>query len=139
MAEIGGFTSDWRHGTAGAPTTLTDFSAKTMSVTIDTENEEKEFSVFGNSARQYLPSYTSGTIDCEYIYDATIQGQLAAIRTGRTTVDFQLSPLGTTAGDPRTSGSMIMTSMSNPVESGEVVVIPVSWRITGTITDDAHA
>ena len=82
MAEIGGFTSDWRHGTAGSPTVLTDFSAKTQSVEIETENEEKEFSVFGNGFRQYVPSYTSGTISCEYIYDATIQAQLASIAQG---------------------------------------------------------
>ena len=138
MAEIGGFTSDWRHGTAGAPTVLTDFSAKTQSVEIETENEEKEFSVFGSGFRQYVPSYTSGTISCEYIYDATIQAQLAAIRNGRTTVDFELSPLGTAASDPVTSGSMIMTSMGNPVESGEIITINVEWRITGTIVDSTH-
>jgi hypothetical protein len=139
MAEIGGFTSDWRHGTAGAPTVLTDFSAKTMSVTPDEENEEKEFSVFGTAARQYIPSYTNGTIEVEYIYDATIRAQLAAIKSGRTTVDFQLGPLGTATDDPKMSGSMIMTKMSNPVESGEIIIISVSWRITGTVTDGVFA
>jgi hypothetical protein len=138
MAEIGGFTSDWRHGTAGAPTVLTDFSAKTMSVTMDEENEEKEFSVFGTSARQYLPSYTNGTIEVEYIYDATIRAQLAAIKSGRTTVDFELSPLGTAASDPVSSGSMILTSLGNPVESGEIIIMTANWRITGAVVDDVH-
>jgi hypothetical protein len=138
MAEIGGFTSDWRHGTAGAPTVLTDFSAKTQSVSMDEENEEKEFSVFGTSARQYIPSYTNGTIEVEYIYDATIRAQLAAIKSGRTTVDFELSPLGTAASDPVSSGSMILTSLGNPVESGEIIIMSATWRITGAVVDDVH-
>jgi hypothetical protein len=138
MAEIGGFTSDWRHGTAGAPTVLTDFSAKTMSVTMAEGNEEKELSVFGTAARQYLPSYTNGTIEVEYIYDATIRAQLAAIKSGRTTVDFELSPLGTAASDPVSSGSMILTSLGNPVESGEIIIMTANWRITGAVVDDVH-
>ena len=41
-----------------------------------------------------VPTGTLGdagaTIECEYIYDAITRGQLAAIKSGRTVVDFRL-------------------------------------------------
>jgi hypothetical protein len=138
MAEIGGFTSDWRHGTAGAATTLTDFSAKTQSVEMEQEMDEKEFQVFGNSAIQYLPGNESGTIEVEYIYDTALNAQLSAIKSSRLPVDFQLSPLGTGSGDPKDSGEMIMTSLSKPVESGEIIIISATYRITGEVDATPH-
>ena len=135
MAEIDGYTSDWRHGTAGAATTLTDFSAKTQNVTIEQEMEEKEYNVFQTSGTQYLPGNESGTIEVEYIYDATLNAQLSAIKASRLPVNFQLSPLGTGSSAPRDRGEMIMTNLSKPVESGEILVITATYRITGEVDD----
>jgi hypothetical protein len=138
MAEIGGYTSDWQHGTAGAPTVLTDFSAKTQNVTMEQEMEEKEFQVFQSTGIQYLPGNESGTIEVEYIYDTALNAQLSAIKSSRAPVNFQLSPLGTSASDPRDRGEMIMTNLSKPVESGEIIILSVTWRITGEVDDTPH-
>jgi hypothetical protein len=139
MASVGGILSDWRHGTNGATGVLTDFSAKTMSVELDREAENEDATAFQSTYRSAVQSFKNGTIECEYLYDTTIHGQLAAIFNGGDTVIFALSPTGTANGEVEITGSMFMTNLGTPVEVGEVQVIPVSWQTTGAITDGVHS
>jgi hypothetical protein len=132
---VGGFNTVWKHGTHGAISSNTDFTAKTMSLGPDFDSEEADATVFGTGDRSYEPTFESGVIPATYHYDATVLGQLAAIRSGRDTVTFEIGPDGTTAGYAKITGSMIMTKLSlTGLEPGQVIKISVSWRVSGSPT-----
>lgn len=136
---VGGALSDWRHGTNGAVSSNTDFTAKTMSVNPSFEAEQVESTTFGDTYREYEQSFKNATIEAQYKYDTTIFGQLAAIYNGGDTVTFQWSPDGTTTGKPKITGSMFMTSLGAPAGVGELLTMDVSWQVTGAVTFTTHS
>lgn len=136
---VGGALSDWRHGTNGAVSTNTDFTAKTMSVNPSFEAEQVESTTFGLTYRTYEQSFKNASIDATYKYDTTIFGQLAAIYNGGDTVTFQLAPDGTTTGKPKITGSMFITSLSPPVNVGDLITIDISWQVSGAVTFSTFA
>lgn len=135
---VGGQNSAWKHGTNGAVSTNTDFSAKTRSVNASFDAEQVESTTFGDSYRDYEQSFKNATIETAYKYDATIFGQLAAIFNAGDVVTFEHSPDGTTSGKPRATGSMFMTKFGLPVEVGNLLEIPVSWQVSGPVTFGTH-
>ena len=136
---IGGVLSDWQHGTNGAASTLTDFSAKTISVEMEREAEQEEATVFQSTYRAYEASFKNCNISATYKYDTTVYGQLAAIFNNGTQVDFQASPTGTANGEVKITGDMIMTGFNLSVGIGELLEIEVDWLATGTVTDSTHS
>jgi len=136
---IGGSLSDWRHGTNGATTTLTNFTAKTRNVSTNFEAETVESTTFGDTSRDYEQSFKNATAEVTYKYDATLYGQLSAIYSAGDTVDFQLSPDGTTTGKPKITGAMFITSLGIPVSVGELLEMAVSFQISGAVTFATHS
>ena len=136
---IGGQLSDWRHGTNGATTTLTDFTSKTRSVSFSIEGEEVDSTTFGDLFRNYEGSFLNATFETVYKHDTTVFGQLGAIMANRDSVDFQYSPDGTTTGKPKVTGAAIITSFSSPASVGELLEITVSWRVNGAATFGTHS
>jgi hypothetical protein len=118
----------------GGSSSLTDFSAKTISVEASWEAEQVESTTFGDTYREYEQSFKNGTIEVEYKFDATIFAQLAAIYNGGDTVIFELGPTGTTATYVQIEGSMFITELGMPVEIGELLAIPVTFQVTGAVT-----
>lgn len=136
---IGGQLSDWRTGTHGAATSLTDFTAKTSNVSLSIEGEEVDSTTFGNLYRDFEGSFVGGTISVTYNHDTTIFGQLGAIMTNRTSVDFQWSPDGTGSTKPKVTGAAVMTSLTSGASVGELLQIEATYRINGAITFGAHS
>ena len=135
---VGGATSAWKHGTNGAVSSNTDFTAKTRSVNASFDAEQVESTVFGDTYRDYEQSFKNATIESTYKYDATIFGQMAAIYNGGDTVTFELSPAGTSSGNVKITGSMFMTKLGQPVEVGNLLEMPCSWQVTGAVTFGTH-
>lgn len=131
---IGGRDTTFKHGTFGALTTLTDFTTKTMEVNPSFNAEEADATVFGDGFRSYESTFKNATISVKYKYDATLFGQLAAIYTNGSTVDWEIGPVGTDSGNPQIEGSMCMTSFNPPYTVGTVQVIDVTYRVTGEVT-----
>lgn len=138
MAVVGGKLTNWEHGTNGATTTLTDFTAKTESVDASFDNAMLEANTFGTSSKKYLPGLKDGSISATYHYDTTIFGQLNAIYANQDAVSFEYSPDGTTSGKPKATGSMYMSSFSAPAEVDSVLTISVEWQVTDTVTFGTH-
>ena len=136
---VGGVSSNWEHGTQSAPTSLTDFSAKTISVEASFEAEQVESTTFGDGYREYEQSFKNATIEVEYKYDATIYGQLFDIYNNGTTVDFQYGPNGEGSGEAEITGSMFITEIGLPAEIGELLTLPVTWQVTGAVTFDTFS
>lgn len=135
---IGGQNTAWKHATHGAPTSLTDYSTKTRNVTMSLEGEEVDATVFGNLFRDYERSFINGSFEAEYKYDTTIFGVLGDLFTNGTSVDFEYSPNGTTATNPKVTGAMICTSVSSPAAVGDLLVVSATFRINGTVTFGTH-
>jgi hypothetical protein len=131
---IGGAATTWKHGTNGAVSTNTDFTAKTMSVNPSFDAEEVDATVFGDSYRDFEQSFKNGGIEVTYKYDTTIWGQLAAIYNNGDVVTFELGPTGSTATNAKITGSMVMTKLGMPVNVGDLEKIEVSWRVSGAVT-----
>lgn len=134
---LGGKNSVWKHGTNGAVSTNTDFTTKTMSVTLNAAAEQVESTTFGDTYRNYEQSFKNATIDTTYKYDATLYGQLAAIYNGGDTVTFELGPDGSdvvSPAKPKISGSAFITSFGTPVEIGNLLQMSVSWQVDGSVT-----
>jgi len=135
---LGGKNSNWQHGTNGAVTSLTDFTTKTMSVTLNAEAETVESTTFGDTYRDFEQSFKNSTIDAQYKYDATLYGQLSAMYNAGDTVNFQLSPDGTGSTNPKITGAAFITSFGTPVEIGNLLVIDVSFQVSGALTFGTH-
>lgn len=131
---IGGQNTIWKHATHGTPAVLVDYSAKTMSVTLSNEGEEVDATVFGNLYRDFERSFISGTFEAQYKYDATIYTVLGDIFTNGTSIDFEFSPNGSTAGYAKMTGAMVCTSLGFPAAVGELLTMTANFRINGTIT-----
>jgi len=136
---LGGKNSNWQHGTNGAVTSLTDFTTKTMSVTLNAEAETVESTVFGDAYRDYEQSFKNATIDVQYKYDSTLFGQLSAIYNAGDVVNFQLSPDGTGSTNPKITGTAFVTSFGTPVEVGSLLVLDVSFQVSGAVTFGTHS
>jgi hypothetical protein len=131
---LGGKNSAWKHKLTGN-LTLTDFTTKTMSVTLNASAETVESTTFGDTYRNYEQSFKNSTIDSEYKYDATLYGQLAAIYNNGDTVDFELYPDGDTgSGKPKITGACFITEFGTPVEIGDLLTLEVTWQVDGALT-----
>lgn len=131
---ISGRNTTWKHGTNGAVSTNTDFTAKTMMVNPSFEAEEVESTTFGDGYRDYEQSFKNATIEVEYKHDTTIFAQLAAIYNAGDTVTFEIGPTGATSTNPKITGSMVMTKFNTPLNVGELEKLSCSWRVTGAVT-----
>lgn len=131
---IGGINSDFRHGTNGALTTLTDFTTKTRSLNPSYDSETVDSTCFGTSSKSYEQSFKNATIEATYKYDDTLYGQLAAIYNAQATVSFQIAPNGATTGKPKQTGSMFITKFGNDMQVGNLEELTVSWQVTGAVT-----
>lgn len=131
---VGGQNTSWGHGTHGATSSITDYTAKTMSVSPNFNAEEADATCFGSGFRSYEATFENATIDVVYHYDTTDFGQLASIYTNRDSVNFELGPDGTTTGKVKITGSIVMTKFNTTLGVGDVIKIDVSWRVTGAVT-----
>lgn len=134
MAVVGGINSNFQHGTHGALTTLTDFSAKTQEASFDSQAEQVDSTSFGSGYRSYTQSFKNASVKSKYIYDPTIFGQLGDLYNNGETVSFQLAPNGTATGQAKVTGSMFMKTMNTPVQIGNLLVLEVEWQVTGAVT-----
>jgi hypothetical protein len=131
---LGGKNSTWKHKLTGNAT-MTDFSEKTMSVSLNAEAEQVESTTFGDSYRNYEQSFKNATVEVMYKYDATIYGQLAAIYNAGDIVDFELYPDGAAnATDPKITGKIFITSFGTPVEIGNLLQMSVTFQVDGALT-----
>jgi hypothetical protein len=131
---IGGQNTTWKHGTNGAVSSNTDFSAKTRSINPSFSAEEVDSTTFGDAYREFEQSFKNATISAQYKYDTTIFGQMSAIYNAGDTVTFEIGPDGTTAGKPKITGSMVMTTFNVPIGIGDLEILDCSWRVSGAVT-----
>jgi hypothetical protein len=135
---IAGAATVWSHASHGAASTNVDYSAKTQEISLNLDGEEVDATVFGSSFRSYEQSFKNGEIEVTYKWDSSINTVITDLWKNGTSVTFSLSPIGTTAGNPVVTGSMICRTIELPFSVGELQQINATFRITGTPTFGAH-
>lgn len=135
---IGGVNVDWRTGSQAAPTTLVDYTQKTVSVDLNVDNTLEQSTTFGDTSHTYEVGFKDGTINVTYNWDATIHDIVEDAWTQGTAVNFQLSPAGTASGARRVTGSAYVMSIGMPHEVGGIQQFNVEYKITGDATFGAH-
>jgi hypothetical protein len=136
---IAGAATVWAHASYGAPSTNVDYSAKTQELSLSFDGEEVDATTFNAAAfRAYEQSFKEGEIEVTYKWDAAINTVITDLWKNGTSVTFSLSPIGTTGGNPRITGSMICRTIELPFSVGELQQINATFRVTGTPTFDNH-
>jgi len=64
----------------------------------------------------------------------TVWNQIAAIYNGADSVTWEIGPNGTTSTYAKITGSAVITSMSMPLQVGDVIKFDVTWRVNGAVT-----
>ena len=136
---ISGKETVWKHATHGAPSSNTDYTAKTMSVTPTYDGEEVDATCFGDAFREYEQTFKSHSYTVRYKYDATIWQVLADLWSNGTSVTFELGPVGSGSTSPKITGSLICTSFTEPFNVGELQVMEATFRGTGAPTFGAYS
>lgn len=93
-----------------------------------------EDSVLGDTAESYLPNKTAFTGTINALFDEADAGQ-AAITVGAT-VAFELFPRGETTGDPRRSGSGIITAVNETAAHDGLIEASFEFQGSGDLTKD---
>jgi hypothetical protein len=136
---IAGSATVWQHSSHGATSTLVDYSAKTQELSLSFDGEEVDATCFNAAAfRAYEQSFKNGELEVTYKWDAAINTVITDLWKNGTSVTFSLSPIGTTGGNPRVTGSFICRAISLPFSVGELQTIEATFRITGTPVFDTH-
>lgn len=131
---IGGRDTNFQHGTYGTPSVLVDYTTSIMSLDLPLKADEADATVFGDGFRSYESTFKSGTIPASYYYTTAMYDVLFAIWDGEVAVDFQIGPTGTAGGNVKLTGAMRITDLGLPMAVGDVIKIPVTWRVTGAVT-----
>jgi len=114
-------------GTLAAVGEVRTFSIEETADTIETTS-------MGDTARTFVPSFTTGTVSIEALFDVDTEGSNQAVFDVGTEVDFDVLPTGD-AADEGYSGSGIVVSKSVSVPYDGMVEASFSIQTTGTITE----
>jgi hypothetical protein len=107
------------------------------SFTFDGSADTIEDSVMGNTARTYKQGMTTSTVSMEVYWDEADAQQ--TILDERASVDFELYPTGTGAGETYFSGSGIVTSRSISGSFDGMVEASFSIQVSGAVTEATAA
>jgi predicted secreted protein len=113
-------------GTAAAVGEVRSFSIEETADTIETTS-------MGDTARTFTPSFTTGTVSIEALFDVDTVASNQAVFDVGTNVIFDVLPTGD-ATDEGYSGSGIVTSKSISVPYDGMVEASFSIQTSGTIT-----
>lgn len=115
---------------AGTPASLV---GEVRSYTIETSADTIEDSSMGNVARTYKTGLETSTASIEVYWDATDPQQL--VIDPRASLDFEIYPTGTGAGEKYYTGGGIVTSKSITASFDGMVEASFAIQVSGTVTE----
>lgn len=102
------------------------------SFSIEETADTVETTAMGDSARKFTPSFTSGTVTIEALFDVDTAGSNQAVFDVGAEVDWMVSPTGNPA-DEGYSGSGVVTSKSVSVPYDDMVTVSFTVQTSGGI------
>lgn len=144
------FNGDFQMGTSGSPTSLADYTSSVKSIKFNRNGETFEVTNLGNSAKKFIKGLTEGDIQIEFFYSTalmTAMQNLAGYASGG--VSWQLGVEGSSTGNHKASQTgttnasggvgLIVEKVEAGADVGQVQMISVSGKISGTITFGTYA
>ena len=113
--------------------TLRDISNVLTDVSVSRTADVAEVSAFSNSSKAYVAGLKDANITISGSFDATVDGYLKGILGVE--VDFEFYPIGTTSGNPKASGKVIMTSYDRTPDVGGAVGFSAAFQVSGDVTE----
>jgi hypothetical protein len=130
-------------GTVGVPGTATDISAKLSSVKPSWDVDNLETTTFGTSGtKSHGAGLVDGTISIEGFWDAAIETHLTGLLgqdNGGTGIAFEHGPIGSTSGDPKTTGNCILLKYEPPTNVGASNKFTAELQVSGAATRGTYA
>jgi len=112
--------------------TLTDISQYLTSISFSQEAETSETTTLGSTAKSYIPGLLDATLSIEGVYDPTVDSTLGGI-FGMTRT-FEYYPQGTTTGNPKFTGTCILTSYNPETAVDEAGTFSAEFQVSGAVT-----
>ena len=113
--------------------TLRDISDVLTDVAVSRTADVAEVSAFSNSSKAYVAGLKDATITVSGSFDATVDGYLSGILGSEGSFEFY--PIGTTSGNPKSSGECILTSYDRTPDVGGAVSFTASVQGSGDVTE----
>ena len=113
--------------------TLRDISDGLTDVAVSRTADVAEVSAFSNSSKAYVAGLKDATITISGSFDATVDGYLSGILGSEGSFEFY--PIGTTSGNPKSSGECILTSYDRTPDVGGAVSFTASFQVSGDVTE----
>ena len=113
--------------------TLRDISNVLTDVAVSRTADVAEVSAFSNSSKAYVAGLKDATITVSGSFDATVDGYLSGILGSEGSFEFY--PIGTTSGNPKSSGECILTSYDRTPDVGGAVSFTASFQVSGDVTE----
>jgi hypothetical protein len=113
--------------------TIRDVSDVLTDVAVTRSADVAEVSAFSNTSKAYVSGLLDATISLSGSYDSTVNGYLTGILGSE--VDFEFYPIGTTGGNPKSSGKAILVSYDRNPDVAGAVTFTASFQVTGNVTE----
>ena len=113
--------------------TLRDISDVLTDVSVSRTADVAEVSAFSNSSKAYVAGLNDATITISGSFDATVDGYLSGIIGAEGSFEFY--PIGTTSGNPKSSGEAICTSYDRTPDVGGAVSFTAAFQVSGDVTE----
>jgi hypothetical protein len=101
-----------------------------------------EATVFGiTGAKAHAAGLTNGTIALEGMWDAAIETHFMGLLgqdNGGVGISFEHRPIGSTTGNPKTTGKVILTKYEPPSSVGTLNKFTAELRVTGAPTPTVY-
>lgn len=115
-----------------------DISPYCSGITFERDNDTHDITTYGNTAHKYLAGLVDGKMTVTGFWDKTatvgsdtVISPLVGDSDG---VAFIYGPEGTTTGNVKYSGTVILESYSQSAPVAEMVTFTAQFKLSGTVT-----
>lgn len=127
------------HGTLGIfkvhdGTSLRDVSNYLETAALKKAIDTAETSGLGDTAKEYVLGLLEASITGNGNYDATFDGYLYAIESGRAAVAWEYYPADDTSGAVKYSGNCLLTKWDTESKVDAKNTVEIEFQVTGAVT-----
>jgi hypothetical protein len=133
MAASHGSKAVFKTGTFAAPTTVQDMSQYGNSVGLTLNRDASEVTTFALQSKKYIAGLKDATVPFEGPFDDACDLIMWDLYNNGTIVNFEYFPAGTTAGKPKYSGTLFVTSYEVSSDVSDANATSGEFQITGDV------
>ena len=131
--------ADFRIGSVATPTTKVDVSNQLTDVKFGESADLPDATTFNSgAAKSYAKGMSDADISLEFNYTPALATQMRALLRSPVAPDFQFGPLGSSAGNPKYSGQILINKVDSPTKVGDILKLSVSGKVNGAVQDSVY-